>query len=286
MGSAVTVDPDYEAEEIYVDETGVSGDRFMVLGGIVLPAKYSAQFERAIVEARSSDLPTQDGKGEPVEIGWNSFKPSRRSLAAYKRIVDTFFSFKKVIHDRQNLLRSPDDDILIFASVIDTHVKGRHYSVGALGQLGFDQEIYFHCLRIIQHDAYLRRLFHVYLDERTRKNPLEQLVGFLRMGFGKRRPNDPRRIPVTRARFLKSQESQAIQVSDLFIGAMQYRLNGYYDGLNPKVKDPPNPVKKELCEYILQTRSRIWPCCEFGQPADRDWGRVKIWVRKHRRALT
>ena len=66
------------------------------------------------------------------------------------------------------------------------------------------------------------------------------------MNYGARKYGDRRVWPYRRLRFEDPERCQALQVVDIFIGALAYRLNGHYDKPNA------SPAKKELCDYILR----------------------------------
>jgi hypothetical protein len=65
------------------------------------------------------------------------------------------------------------------------------------------------------------------------------------MNFGARKYGDKREWPYRRLRFEDPEKCQALQVVDIFIGALAYRLNGHYE------KPEANPAKKALSDYIL-----------------------------------
>jgi hypothetical protein len=114
-------------EEIYIDETSQTGHRFLVMGGIVIPRKFSTQFEADIINARLPRLPVLNRNGKPKEIGWNCI--SKGDFAAYKEVVDAYFSFA------QRQLQSSLDSVQFYCSIVDTSVPGRKY-IGRRGQLG------------------------------------------------------------------------------------------------------------------------------------------------------
>jgi hypothetical protein len=65
------------------------------------------------------------------------------------------------------------------------------------------------------------------------------------MNAGMRKYGDYRKWPVRRLRFEDPEKCQALQVVDIFIGAIAYRLNGHYD------RPEANKAKRELSDYIL-----------------------------------
>jgi len=260
------VDP---LEEVYIDETNQSGSpRFLVLGGIVLPQRLSRQFERAITDARKPRLSVQlkpirnSGEIRPTEIGWNDV--STRDFPHYKKIVDAFFSFRNAHLGHTSL-----EHFRFYCSVVDTHVRGRHYT-GKRGQIGFNREIYFHCMSIAR--THKTKVFHVYPDDRTTSITMEQMRRMLNSGFFKE--NKFRLKPFKRVQFRLSHESQAMQVSDLFIGAVAYRLNHF--------TEPGGADKKALCEYILR-RGGFWDHIKVTGFRPKPFGEFQVWFRHHKK---
>ncbi len=250
----------YPIEDIYIDETSQSGHRFLVIGGIMFPKQYSEMFEQAVIAARLPELPLQHIGGAPRQLAWNRF--SLGELEPYKRVVDTFFSFRSQMTDTKH-------SIIFHASVVNCSVRGRKYSGGAKGQLGFNREIYFHCMSIGR--RYHDRVFHVYPDYRSTNMTMREMGVILSRGMMR---EDPRPWPFRRVKFAYSHKCQAIQVADVFIGAIAYRLNRHYDKANA------NPEKKELCDYILK-RGHALAIFSSRRLRKKDWGNFKIWVRRH-----
>ena len=52
--------------------------------------------------------------------------------------------------------------------------------------------------------------------------------------------------PYRELKFRDPENYQALQVVDILIGALAYRLNGHYQQSNA------SPAKKELCDFVLQ----------------------------------
>jgi hypothetical protein len=70
-------------------------------------------------------------------------------------------------------------------------------------------------------------LFHVYPDQRSPKQPIEKMAPMLSRGL--RKWGDKRDHPFRRVKFFLSHEHQAVQISDILIGAVADRLNRHYD---------------------------------------------------------
>ena len=250
--------------EIYIDETSQSGPRFLIISGIVFPRQYSAQFEQAIIDARGSRLPLRFPDGKIREIKWRSC--GRGDFEAYKKVVDAFFDFRR-------LMSSTLHDCKFHCSIVDTQVKGRQYSTGKKGQIGFDREIFFH-LRLMAESYYPKNLFHVYPDYRTTNMPMATLAFMLNRNLASR--HDERDYPFRRIQFRRSHDIQAIQVSDILLGALAYRINGHYDA------EDATPDKKLLADYVLR-RAYADALMKRRVVKSKNWGKYTFHLRKHRK---
>lgn len=263
--------PPEDTDAIFIDESNQTGPRYLVIGGVVFPERYAQHFEQYILDARGSELPSHHTKGKHAgelnEIGWNVFTPnSVAEFDAYVRVVNAFHRFP------YDAMKGSSLDYMHFhCAIVDLHHPGRHYT-GKHGEIGFNREIYFHCLRMGRH--YIKKVFHVYPDSRNTKLSLMKLQIMLCGGLKEAMPLDGRFSPYRKIEWVKSEQSQAMQVSDIFIGAIGYRLN-HYD--RPKA----NSERKRLCDYILR-KGNVTLCCLPGRPKEKDWGNFRIWVRQHR----
>lgn len=250
-------------EEVYIDETSQTGHRYLVLGGIIVPLHYSAHLEQDILEARKPRLTAVVHERDKLrEMGWKNV--GNGDFDDYKRIVDAYFGFP-------SKHRMPAADNFNFVcSVVDTHIKGRAYS-GKRGKLGFDREIYFHCMSVARNHR--DKLFHVYPDDRETDEPIERMRKIL--GYGLRKERRHHEWAFRRLKPLLSHEVQALQVSDLLIGAVAFKLNGHYDASGA------NEDRRRLCEYILQ-RGRAWRQLDQTPWRDKGFGQFQVWQRKHR----
>lgn len=255
-----------KVQEIYIDETSQNGvgHRFLILGGITIPLNLSRAFERDIISARKRRLTWRlDKKMKPNELGWNDV--STGDFPAYKQVIDAYFSFGK------RHLTSAGDKVEFFGSIIDTHISGRRYS-GRDGEIGFDREIYFHCMSIGR--RYRHKLFHVYLDERsTPSTTPKNTQTILRNGMRNDDYNYGRVNAFRRVQYCKSHNVQAIQISDIIIGAIAYRLNRHYD-------KPGGTDKNLLCEYILQ-KGKFWDYIKEKSFRPKGTSPFIVWFRQH-----
>lgn len=236
-----------EISELYIDETSQTKHEYLVLGGIIVHQQSVARFNELIGKARQPELPFGEMKWEKV---------SRSKLAAYKRVIDTFFNADEHCQ--------PMD----FHSVVvhTPSLKDKLYNSGSR-EIGFNKDVYQLCMKFGR--LYKRRLFHVYPDERQTKNSPEELRQIL--NFGMRKKGDGRDWPFRRIHFQDSKKIYALQVVDILIGAMAYRLNQHHK------KEGASLAKTEFSQYILE-RAKI-------QDIYRDTnvsGKFTVWHRRLR----
>jgi uncharacterized protein DUF3800 len=221
----------HEAElfsNVYIDETSQNDHHYLAIGGIIIPRKYAAAFEAAIINARGMDLPITGPDSAKREIKWE--KVSRSKLPAYKRVVDTFFRFA-------NTMPISTGHLDFHSTVVDMTLKG-----SKLTEIGFNKEINQLCRKFAR--EYPKALFHVYLDQRTTSQPLNEVQLILNRVMHKTRAKED--WPFRRIRFEKSHDIQALQVTDILLGALAYKLNGHYDAANA------SPARKELCDHVFK----------------------------------
>jgi hypothetical protein len=238
---------DSELSEIYLDESSQNNHEYLVLGGIIVHKSCVAQFDRLIHQARQPELPFGEMKWEKV---------SRSKLPAYKRVIDAFFD------------GDPDCKPMEFHSVV-VHmpdIKDRLFNSGSR-EVGFNKDVYQLCMKFGR--LYRDRLFHVYPDHRETKNSSEELRLILNRAM--RKKADPRDWPYRRIHFQDSKRIQALQVVDVLIGALAYRLNRHH------LKDGASATKSELSQHVLD-RARIRDIYRDTAVA----GKFTIWHRRLR----
>lgn len=248
--------------EVYIDETSQNDHHFLVLGGIMLPREASADFEADMLAARSPRLLKLNSRGFVPEMGWSEV--SNGDFVEYHDVLEAYFSFA------QNRLRGRRGLFKFYCSVVNLRVPGRHYT-GKKGQIGFNREIYFHCMNVGRRDTY--QFFHVYPDYRSTNQPVEKMALMLTRGL--RKEGDQRDHPFRRVTFRESHTCHALQISDIVIGALAYRLNRHYDKPNA------NADKKRLCDYVLEKTgfAKLIFADHFKQ---KRWGQFQLWFRRHK----
>jgi hypothetical protein len=147
-----------------------------------------------------------------------------------------YFSFPK----RHKLPASKNVDIHCVA--VDTSKKTLKATGDGDIEIGFNKEVYFLCTVVVG-KRFKTELFHIYPDRRNTKHKLIDAQRI--MNYGAKKHGDKRLWPYRRLRFEDPEKRQALQVVDIFIGALAYRLNGHYD------KPEANLAKKSLSDHIL-----------------------------------
>jgi hypothetical protein len=225
---------------VYIDESSQTKHRYLILGGIIVPLSHAALFEADMVAARDPVISPQRPDGTPRIIKWE--KANAYNLNAYKKVIDAFWSFEQ----RHKLPARKHVDLNCV--VVDTSKKNLKVSGDGDIEVGFNKEIYFLCVPLIG-KRFKTELFHTYLDRRTTNHSLDEARTI--MNNGARKYGDRRIFPHRRLQFHDPEQCQALQVVDILIGALAFRLNGHYD------KPGANAARKELCDYILKTKAKI-----------------------------
>lgn len=232
--------------EVYIDESSQTNHRYLVLGGIIAEINFSSVASDLIAQARLPELPSGILK-------WT--KVSRAKLPAYRRAVDCFFD-------------SPHDETLDFHSLaIDTtQVDHRKFNQGSQ-DIGFNKEIYQLAMKF---GRLYNALLHIYPDRRTTNQKTEDLRLMLNRGIKKH--NDTRDWPFRRLQFREPEDSQLLQLADVFSGAIAWALNGHAQ------RRGASPAKTELSSYVLQ-RAGIFNA--FNDTRRR--GKFTLWHRQLRK---
>jgi hypothetical protein len=223
---------------VYIDESSQTKWRYLVLGALLVPLSHAAQFEATMIAARDAVIAPFRQDGTPRVIKWQ--KVNDYNLQAYVKVVNAYFTC-------ENRLKLPTwKHIDICCLVIDTAKKSLKATGEGDVETGFAKEIYFLCVPMIG-NRYKKELFHVYPDRRLIKDEEAMLRTAQNiMNNGARKYLHRQDWPYRRMYFGDPERCQALQVVDIFIGALAYKLNGHYD------KPDANRAKKALCDYILR----------------------------------
>lgn len=222
--------------EVYIDESGQTKFRYLVIGGLCVPLSHSAALEADLITARDHTTPLTNPDGAPKIMKWQ--KAVRYNLEAYKRYVDTYFNFAH----RHNL--SSLKHLETHCLVVDTSKKTLKSTGDGDVEIGFNKELYFLCVPIIGFSRLKSALFHLYPDRRTTSQSLYEARKI--MNAGAKKYGDKRPWPYRELKFEDPEVKQGLQLVDILIGSIAYKLNGHYDATDA------NPAKKELCDHIFK----------------------------------
>jgi len=241
-------EPDiHEISDVFLDESSQNNHRYLVIGGLILHKSFSEPFDAAFEKTRLPELPSG-------EIKWT--KVSASKLAAYKRLVNLFFNASGAYPP------------LEFHSLVVEAARLNHnrYNEGSR-EIGFNKEIYQLCTKFRR--MYPGRLFHIYPDHRSTNSKTEELRLILNRGSMKE--GDLREWPFRRVQFRQSKKVPALQLVDLLLGALAFRINGHH------LKQNASPAKTELSAHILRNARIKDPTRDTSRQ-----GKFTIWHRQLR----
>lgn len=231
--------------EVFIDESSQTKNRYLILGGIVFDGINREAIFDHLRKARLPELPQG-------EMKWG--KVSKGKLAAYKRVIDAFWDCQ--------LAKNIHFHCLVADSSKFDHAKWNSGSQ----EIGFSKEVFqlaFKFSRIYQ------GLFHIFLDERNTGQKTEELR--LILNNSARKKGDKRDWPFRRCHFRKSDICPALQLVDIFIGAIGYHMNGHIAAKEA------SPAKTELANHILKRAGLKSASIDTGIR-----GKFTIWHRKLR----
>jgi uncharacterized protein DUF3800 len=242
--------------EVFIDETSVNGHHYLVIGGIIVAKKYHPQFEAEVIAARGSELPALSADGTLREMKWTKVSPAK--LEAYKRVIDTFFSFA-------NKMPLSAGHIDFHCVVVDAQIKA-----GRMSEAGYNKEIAVLGQKLVR--EYRNGLFRLHLDFRTTNEPLKPIQD--RMNHIGNKYMGKKDWPIRLLQFEDSKHFQTLQVADIILGALGFRLNGF-DKLEGASK-----AKSELAAYFLK-KARIADVFRDTKYRARVtiWHREKHWLK-------
>jgi hypothetical protein len=212
--------------DLYADESCQDGHRFLVIGCLIVATETARSMAQALAAVR-------ERHGMFGEIKWT--KVSRAKLQAYKDITDVLLEF------------ALQGDSQFHWLIVDTSKFDHHNFNHGDAEIGFNK-----CIYQLLHKAALRnRLrgpFYGYLDNRTTRHGLDELQGALNGAL--RRDCDLTTTKFSRLVFRDSKDTDLLQITDLFCGAVGFHKNEKHQ------RDGASPAKCELAEYI-RTRARL-----------------------------
>jgi hypothetical protein len=225
---------------VYIDESSQTKFRYLVIGGLLVPLDFYEAFEADLIAARiDGKVPLTYPDGNVRVLKWE--KVSRGTINACINMIETYYSFLK----RHNVPTRKHVDFNCI--VVDTTKKPLRDDGDGDIEIGFNKQVYFLCAVMLA-KRFKTELFHIYPDRRTSPYRLSEAQAI--MNAGVKKYGDKREFPIRRLRYHDPEVCQSLQLVDILIGALAYKLNGHYD--QPK----PNEAKKALCDFVL-TRAKI-----------------------------
>jgi hypothetical protein len=221
--------------DVYIDESGHSAHRYFILGALIIPYTHRDLFDADILAAR-------DGTGEPKHKGdqykvmkWT--KVNRENLQAYKNTVDATLAFKRK-HNMSSL-----KDMRINCLAVDTSARPLHKTGKGDRETAYEIELYF-LTGVCVAGRFRDSLLRLHTDRKFFRKKLNELRKMMNSGALKH--GHRKQWPFRHFGFGDPETSLPLQVVDIFIGALGFKLNRHYDTANP------TSPKKQLCDYIWQ----------------------------------
>lgn len=222
---------------VYIDESSTTKYHYLVIGGLIIPKDYAARLEQDIIDARGTLLPVSDDAGEARVIKWQKAK-GHDHLIGYSKVIDAFFRFPQ----KHKMPVGLSVDINCIAVDL-TKKDDKQYSDGD-ADIGFNKEINFLCVKVIGR-KHRNSLFDVYPDRRTTKQSLLTAQNIMNYSAAKY-PDEKRFLPFQRLEWGDPENFQALQVVDIVIGAIAYKLNRHYEAQDA------NKTKRALCDHVMK----------------------------------
>lgn len=206
--------------DIYCDESSQTRHRYMLMGGLICPSFRVEELNAYLAEIRLPELPQG-------ELKWGSV--SNKKLEAYRRVVDSFFGNQAFCN------------VDFHSTVVDTWGQDHQQFGDGDRDKTFNKELYQLATKFAR--IYPDRLFHLYPDERETAHRPGELRDIL--NFGRRKNRDKRDFPFRRCHFRNSKATPLLQVVDILLGGLAYKINGH-----DKV-DGASAAKRDLANHIL-----------------------------------
>jgi hypothetical protein len=234
---------------VYIDESSQTKARYLVIGGLVVPLSHAELFEADMVACRRDTLPATRSDGTPQAMKWE--KVHKSTYSAYQTFIDAAFDFRRL----RNL--PAGKGMGVHCLVVDTSQRPLRRTGLGDKEIGFDIEFHFLCTVPIP-KIYRGELFHLYPHRRHACRELREMRKEIRetrrmMNLALVKWNDKREFPIRDMQFQDVWQWQALQITDILIGALAYRCNGLYE------KPDASPGKKQLCDHI-------WKRFKLGDP--------------------
>lgn len=207
---------------IYCDESSITGDRYMIIGGLVINSKALLELKALIGEYRKN-------YGMIYELKWGKISINR--LEHYKALIDIIFDLI-------------DEGRINFRCAVFDTTKFNHkrFNDGD-SELGF-YKMYYHLLFYAFGTDYHqnKNRFVVYPDQKPGKYNLFELKNRLNNNMFYKLGN--RQSPFGSIESTNSKKSDFIQIVDILLGAIAYHINKKHK------LDNASAAKVEMANYI------------------------------------
>lgn len=235
--------PDDLVSDIYIDESSQTKNRYLLLGGLIIPTMTIGLTDAVLMKARLPDLPHG-------EMKWG--KVSTSKLKAYRRFADSFFDATEF------------RGVHFHSLVVDTSgIDDAKFNDGSK-DIGFNKEVYQLARKFAR--LYPERYFHLYPDQRQTSQMPSNLRDILNAGSAK--SGDGRQWPFRRCQFRDSGQTLSIQLVDILLGALAFQINGH------AAKEGSSEAKCRLSAHILQRAGVQRPLIDT-----RMTGKFTVWHR-------
>jgi hypothetical protein len=227
---------------VYLDESCKDTHKRMALGGIGMPHVHGGLFSYNIAEVRKKF-------NTYGEVKWT--KTSKSKLDFYKAFVDVFFN------------HAAHDEIHFHSLWVDASTLNHGKFNKGSPEIGLNKLMY----QLLLHRFgryYGNSPINVYMDARSAKDPPEEMRNMLNSKMA-----TPKNMvgPFKRINFIDSHDSEAMQVNDLLLGAVGFRVNGRHHL-------PESATQKiQLSEHIARQVRAL----QSMRPNHRSARRFSIW---------
>lgn len=196
-----------DVAEIYLDESSQTKNRYLLIGGIIIPSSDVVLASNAMREARLPELP----RGE---MKWG--KVSNAKFDAYRRTVDLFFD--------ADAFKRAHFHCLVVDTQLQNHGK---FNLGSR-EIGFNKEVFQLANKFAR--LYKDYLFHLYPDYRETQQKPDDLRNIL--NHSRHKSGDDRDWPFRRCQFRDSAGTPLLQIVDLLLGSVAFGKNEHYKAEN------------------------------------------------------
>ncbi|HEU4556081.1 MAG TPA: DUF3800 domain-containing protein [Chitinophaga sp.] len=221
------MNPKGKLYHIYCDESRQSKDRFMIIGGIIIPAESVQNFEATMQQYRAE-------QNMHAELKWS--KVTNQKYKEYQRFIDYFFALNNT------------DKLHFKAIVIDNHQVNHHkYNNGnkELGFYKFYYQLLLHCFGLPCYKRDEQTRFIIHPDHRHSSYSLGELKVILNRGLSKKLGIQTNAFVAIEPK--DSRQSEIVQIVDIILGAIGFQKNGY------QLLADSRKAKIDLVNYIARS---------------------------------